>query len=76
MSQSKRLTGSEAIAQAQKWVKGLGGVGPDEDFFIFEIIEALLTHIEVQGKDVEGLTHACQILLRENKRLSDVLDRG
>ena len=59
----------EAIKMAQIWTADLEQEGIGEQMPLWHMIKTLLSHIELQGKDVHELTLACQVLLRENKRL-------
>jgi hypothetical protein len=69
------FSGPQAIAMAEKWTKDLGK-DPTEDVFVYTVMQSLLAHIRTQSKDIEGLTVACQLLFRENRRLRDALDKG
>ena len=70
------MTPLQAIAFAQAWTKDMEGQTSAHDVSFFHAMKALLDHIGRQRKDVEEITLACQLLLRENKRLLNELQRG
>lgn len=69
------FSGPQAIALAEKWTQDLGKQ-PEEDVFVYTLMESLLAHIRTQSKDIDALTIACRMLFRENRRLRDALDKG
>lgn len=67
---------SEAIKMARSWTKDMKDEGISNQMPLWEMVRALLDHIDRQGKDIEELTLACRVLFRENRRKQDELSRS
>ena len=65
-----------ALRMAETWTKDMSQERPLEKMPLFDTLKTLLDHCQIQGKDIEELTLACQVLLRENRRLKDELRRS
>ena len=70
------MTPAKAIAMAHLWVMDMEPTAKEQQFSFFHMVRALLDHIELQDKDIQGLTDKCQQLLRENRELKDALRRS
>jgi hypothetical protein len=67
------MTPNKAITMAESWTRDMKEDASHQPLPFFEMVRALLDHIAQQGKDIQELTLACQLLLRENKRIRDEL---
>lgn len=67
---------SEAMRLAETWTHDMSKDRPLEKMPLFDALKTLLDHARAQGKDIEELTLACQVLFRRNKELEDELRRS
>ena len=65
---TKGMTSAKAIAMAQAWTADMKDEGVSYQMPLWQMVRALLDHIDRQQQDIQELTLACQVLLRENKR--------
>lgn len=70
------MTPAKAIAMAEAWTKDMSQDRPLENMPLFDALKTLLDHSRTQSKDIEELTLACRVLLRENRKLQDELRRS
>lgn len=70
------MTPGKAIQMAETWTRDMKEDASSQGMPFFEMVRALLDHIAQQGKDIQELTLACQLLLRENHRIKDELPRS
>lgn len=70
------MTPDQAIAMARTWTKDMKDEGISHQMPIWQMVKALLDHIQQQSKDINELTLACQVLLRANKEKDDALQRS
>lgn len=61
----------EALRMAEAWTHDLEK--DNEEYPLFLMVRALLDHIGQQRKDIDDLTHACRVLLKENRSIRDAL---
>lgn len=69
-------TTKDAMRLAEQWTHDMSQDRPIEQMPLFDALKTLLDHCRQQGKDIEELTNACQVLFRENRRLQDDLRRS
>jgi hypothetical protein len=77
-----KMTPHEAIMMAKKWTADMkdegistqGHINPTDIHWV--MVKTLVDLVEQQRKDVDEITAACQLLLRNNKELTDELRRS
>ena len=70
------MTPKDAMRLAEQWTHDMSQDRPLDKMPLFDALKTLLDHCRQQGKDIEELTLACRVLLRENRRLQDELRRS
>lgn len=70
------MTPAKAMQLAEQWTHDMSQDRPLDKMPLFDALKTLLDHCRQQGKDIEELTNACQVLFRENKRLQNDLRRS
>lgn len=70
------MTPAQAMQLAENWTHDIGPDRPIKEMPLFDALKTLLDHARTQSKDIEELTLACRVLLRENRKLQDELRRS
>ena len=74
MDGEQHMTLEEAIKLATAYTKDINNQA-SANTTLWDMIKALLDHCLMQQKDIADLTKACQVLLRENLRLQEELNK-
>jgi len=69
------MSPKDAMRLAEQWTHDMSQDRPLDKMPLFDALKTLLDHCRQQGKDIEELTNACQVLFRENNRLRGKLSK-